>query len=72
MGFLNSGSPGAFGPTRSIQAMVTVAALLLAESAVLAQAIVPTNSAPNPPSRARELGQLARGADLGPDKRRGH
>ena len=34
--------------TRSIQAMVTVAAVLLAESAVLAQAIVPTNSAPNP------------------------
>jgi len=28
--------------------MVTVAAVLLAENAVLAQAIVPTNSAPNP------------------------
>ena len=38
IGFLNSGSPGAFGPTRSIQAMVAVAAVLLAESAVLAQA----------------------------------
>jgi hypothetical protein len=31
--------------TRLIQAMVTVAAVLLAESAALAQAIVPTNSA---------------------------
>ena len=38
IGFLNSGSPGAFGPTRSIQAMVAVAAVLLAESEVLAQA----------------------------------
>jgi hypothetical protein len=34
--------------TRSIQAMVTIAAVLLAESAVLAQAIAPTNLAPNP------------------------
>ena len=34
--------------TRLIQAMVTVAAVLLVESAALAQAIVPTNSAPNP------------------------
>ena len=58
--------------TRSIQAMVTVAAVLLAESAVLAQAIVLTNFGAQPVSRDREVGQLARGADLGLDKRRGH
>ena len=33
---------------RSIQAMFAVAAMLLTESAVLAQATAPTNSAPNP------------------------
>jgi hypothetical protein len=42
------------------------------QSAVLAQAIVLTNFGAQPVSRDRELGQLARGADLGLDKRRGH
>lgn len=65
MGFLNSGSPGAFGPTRSIQAMVTVAAVLLAESAVLAQAIVPTNSAPNPHRALENWANLPEGRTWG-------
>ena len=58
--------------TRSIQAMVTVAAVLLAESAVLAQAIAPNQFGAQSVSRDRELGQVARGADLGLDKRSGH
>jgi hypothetical protein len=66
MGFLNSGSPGAFGPTRSIQAMVTVAAVLLAESAVLTQAIVPTNSAPNPHRAIENWANLPEGWTWGP------
>ena len=65
MGFLNSGSPGAFGPTRSIQAMATVAAVLLAESAVLAQAIVPTNSAPNPHGALENWANLPEGRTWG-------
>jgi hypothetical protein len=71
MGFLNSGSPGAFGPTRSIQAMVTVAAVAGRERGI-GSGDRPNQFGAQPASRARELGQLARGADLGLDKRRGH
>lgn len=51
--------------TRSIQAMVTVAAVLLAESAVLAQAIVPTNSAPNPYRAIENWAKLPEGRTWG-------
>src|SRR6516164_1160900 len=51
--------------TRSIQAMVTVAAVLLAESAVLAQAIVPTNSVPNPYRAIENWAKLPEGRTWG-------
>ena len=50
--------------TRSIQAMVTVAAVLLAESAALAQAIVPTNSAPNPYRAIENWAKLPEGSGV--------
>jgi hypothetical protein len=51
--------------TRLIQAMVTVAAVLLAESAALAQAIVPTNSAPNPYRAIENWAKLPEGRTWG-------
>jgi len=51
--------------TRLIQAMVTVAAVLLAESAALAQAIVPTNSAPNPYRAIENWARLPEGRTWG-------
>ena len=58
--------------TRSIQAMVTVAAVLLVESAVLAQAIVPTNSAPNPYRAIENWAKLPEGRIWGSTNARGH
>jgi len=51
--------------TRLIQAMVTVAAVLLVESAALAQAIVPTNSAPNPYRAIENWAKLPEGRTWG-------
>src|SRR5690349_14846512 len=65
IGFLNSGSPGAFGPTCSIQAMVAVSAVLLAESAVPAQVIVLTNSASNPYRAIENWANLPEGRTWG-------
>jgi len=51
--------------TRLIQAMVTVAAVLLVESAALAQAIVQTNSAPNPYRAIENWAKLPEGRTWG-------
>ena len=51
--------------TRLIQAMVTVAAVLLVESAALAQAVVPTNSAPNPYRAIENWAKLPEGRTWG-------
>jgi hypothetical protein len=45
--------------------MVTIAAVLLAESAVLAQGIVPTNSAPNPYRAIENWAKLPEGRTWG-------
>src|SRR6516225_1492740 len=51
--------------TRLIQAMVTVAAVLLVESAALAQAIVQTNSASNPYRAIENWANLPEGRTWG-------
>src|SRR5262245_31427042 len=51
--------------TRLIQAMVTVAAVLLVESAALAQAIVQTNSASNPYRAIENWAKLPEGRTWG-------